>query len=1109
MYARVACFQLAVSASANLQKLLKALHMTTHRALKLKKLSIVGKAFLALSALPALNCLAAATVSPTSLNWVFVAVGNTGGQKVVTLTNGNASAITISSVTLSGANPGDFKISSKTCGSSLAASASCTANIAFAPTTTGNRSATLNFNDSDGSSPQTVALTGLGTSSSGTVSISPTSLTFSSTTVGSTSATQSATLTNGSSSSITISSVSISGTNATDFVISSKTCGTSLAASASCTASIAFEPSATGTRTATLTFTDSASNSPQTVALTGTGVAASGSASVSPTSLSWVYVAVGNRGGAKAATLTNSGTSSLTINGIALSGANPGDYQITSKTCGFALAASASCTASVAFAPVTSGTRTATLTFNDSASNTPQTVTLSGLGTIANSVSASPSSLSYPSTPVGTSSASQSAQLTNGLSSTVTISSVAISGTNAADFTVSSKTCGTSLGANSACSATIVFKPTAAGTRTANLSFTDSATNSPQTVSLSGVGGSGFTISPLSPSVSVNGTVQFSASSGATWAASCGSITSGGLYTAPASSGSCTVTGTATDGSGHTAATTVTVTSNTGSVTVTPSPAHVHAIGQAQFTSNKSVTWSTSCGSISSAGLFTAPAVAGNCTIKAVSTTDSSDSGTATASVTVVNYVARKNGSSGTGVQADELVLTPANVSSGKFAQLWSKSLDGSIWGQPLFMNAVNIGGKVRNAIFAVTNNDSVYAFDADTGSQLWKTTFLSTGVTAVAGTSVSVSSQTGILSTPVIDPVKQIMYVVAETSENNATTFPHRLHALSVITGKDISVSPVLISDPALQPVMKFQRPGLLLANGNVYVGFGSIEDRSPYHGLLFSFDATTLEKNAVFNLTPTGNEAGLWMSGASPATDSDGNIYISTGNGTVSTNNYGESIVKLSPSLQELDFFTASNWSYLNQNDLDLGSGSVIVVPDQNGPYPHELIACGKPTPIYVFNRDSLGDLGATSDHIVQELDNQIGNKGNFRDSGQPCYNSPAMWQQNVYFAPNHDVLKMFVLDPNTGMLSSTPVSKGTYTYLWPGSDPVVSSNGSTNGIVWTLDSSTATLIASDATDVSKTLYNSASLGFAVRWVPPTVANGHVYVALSSKLASFGLTP
>ncbi len=198
----------------------------------------------------------------------------------------------------------------------------------------------------------------------------------------------------------------------------------------------------------------------------------------------------------------------------------------------------------------------------------------------------------------------------------------------------------------------------------------------------------------------------------------------------------------------------------------------------------------------------------------------------------------------------------------------------------------------------------------------------------------------------------------------------------------------------------MKFQRPGLLLANGNLYVAFGSIEDRSPYHGLLFAFDAVTLEQKAVFDVAPTGSLGGIWMSGASPLADESGNIYISTGNGTVSTFNYGESIVKLSPSLQELDRFTPFDWGHDNDLDLDLGSGSLILVPNQN--IPREVIACGKPTPIYVLNRDSLGGIGTTKDNIIQRLDGQLmgHTAGGIRSA---WYGSLAAMAAIVYFAPS----------------------------------------------------------------------------------------------------------
>ena len=623
----------------------------------------------------------------------------------------------------------------------------------------------------------------------------------------------------------------------------------------------------------------------------------------------------------------------------------------------------------------------------------------------------------------------------------------------------------------------------------------DSITSTPQ----------GIVLAPLNPSISVNATQQFTASAAVGWAASCGSIgAASGLFTAPAIAGSCTITAKATDGTGRTASTVATIT--TGQFSVTPAAVALHAIGKQQFSANFAATWSTSCGIISSTGLFTAPTTAGACTITATATSDPIKTAIATATINLVNYTMWKNGISGTGVQPDELLLTPASVSSGTFGLSWSAAVDAGIWSQPLYLNAVSIAGVARNLLFVTTSNDSVYAFDADTGAQVWKRSFLSTGVTAVNGSSVGISTQTGILGTPAIDPVTLTLYVVAETSENNATNFPHRLHALDVTTGNDKFGGPVLISDPALAPLYKFQRPGLLLVNGNVYVAFGSIEDRTPYHGLLFAFDQTTLAKKAVFNVTPTGSEGGIWMSAAAPTADSDGNIYISTGNGTIDgTNNFGESIVKLSPQLQELDYFTPFDYQTLNQNDVDLGSGNVLVVPDQTGPYPHELIVCGKPTPIYLLNRDALGDRGTTSDNVLQRLDHQVGNTGSFRDSGQPCYNSPAMWQQNVYFVANHDVMKMFTLNASTGLLSTTPVSKGAFTYNWPGADPAISSNGNTNGIVWTIDVTTGTLRANDAADVSKVLFVSPNLGTAIRWVAPTVANGHVYVGLNGKVVSY----
>jgi hypothetical protein len=310
------------------------------------------------------------------------------------------------------------------------------------------------------------------------------------------------------------------------------------------------------------------------------------------------------------------------------------------------------------------------------------------------------------------------------------------------------------------------------------------------------------------------------------------------------------------------------------------------------------------------------------------------------------------------------------------------------------------------------------------------------------------------------------------------------------------------------MAPMHKFQRTGLLLANGMVYFGIGSMQDRDPWNGLLFAFDATTLAQQAVWAVTPTGIEGGIWMGTAAPTVDENGNVYVATGNGTLDgTSNFGQSAVKLTPNLQLLDFFAPYNYTDLNTNDIDLGSGNVMVVPDQNGPYPHELIVCGKPTPVYVLNRDSMGQVGVTSDSVVQRLDKQVGVLGAHSTILIACITSPAMWQQNVYFGGKWDVLKMFTLDPTTGLLSSTPVSQGSLYYAFPGADPVVSANGATNGIVWTIDPGTKALIASDATNVANVLLSYTLSGNVFRWTIPTVVNGHVYVGEEGTVFAFGL--
>jgi hypothetical protein len=1058
-------------------------------------------------ALTGLGASGGVSVSVSSVSFAATVVGASSTFQSVTLTNGLSSAVTIGSIAVTGANATDFSVTSTTCITSLAASANCAATVVFNPSATGARAATLSFTDSATNSPQTVALSGTGAAPSSTASVSPTSLAFVSTPVGSSSASQSATFSNRPNSSITIGSVVLTGANAADFTISGTTCGSSLAASANCSATVVFNPSAAGTRTATLSFTSTATNSPQTVALSGSGSGPTGNTSVSPASLAWASVAIGNKGGQKIATLTNGNTTAITVSNITLTGANAGDFAIFSKTCGSTLAPSASCTANIVFGPTATGTRAATLNFNDSDSGSPQTVALTGLGSTPSIVAASPSNLTFAAAVVGSGSPSQSVTLANGLSSAIAIGSMAVTGTNAADFTIAATTCGTSLAASANCSATVVFNPSAVGARTGMLSFTDSATSSPQAVALSGVGIAVLTISPQNPTVTINGTVSFTPSVAATWTTACGSIGSNGVYTAPATQGACMVVATATDGSRRTAGTTVTV--NT-SITVTPSAVNLHALNTQTFTPSQPVTWSASCGSISNSGVFTAPGSPATCNVTATATDGTSCTATAAANVDVANYTARKGGGGLLGAQTNELALNPANVNLNSFGLSWTFPVDAWINAQPLYMNALMINGVPHNVVFVVTANDSVYAIDGDTGAQLWQVSLIPPGATAVSGTAVGFASAPiiGILGTPVIDPSTNTMYVVSETSEQNATYFPHRLHALDLATGNEKLGGPVLVNDPQMAPVHKLQRTGLSLANGNIYFGIGSMQDIQPYHGLVFAFNAQTLAEQAVWVSTPTGSEGGVWMGSSAPSVDENGNIYVTTGNGTLDgTVNFGEAAVKLSPALQPLDYFAPYNYLTYNASDVDLGSGAVMVVPDQPGSHPHELIACGKPTPVYVLDRDNLGQLGTTSDNIIQRLDNEVGAFAASTNSVQACFTAPAMWGQNIYFGGKYDVLKMFTLDPNSGLLSSSPVSQGSLAYGYPGADPVVSSNATTNGIVWTVDTKTNALLANDATNLANTLFSGTLPAATVRWSVPTVINGHVYVGSQGKVFGFAL--
>jgi hypothetical protein len=418
----------------------------------------------------------AVSLSSSSLTFAPQAIGSNSAAQTVTLTNSGNGTLTISSITVTGANAADF-LQNNTCGSSIAPGAACAISVTFKPTVAGARSGAVSIADNAGA--QSIALSGTGLISGPAVQFTPTSLSFGIQAVNTTSPIRTISVVNTGSVALSITSISVTGANRTNFT-ETNTCGTTVAIGASCTISVTFTPSAAGQRSAAITVKDGAGT--QTVALSGTEQAA---LTVSPASISFGNQPLGSTGTAHTVTITNNTGLAVDFTSITVTGANTADFVQLSSTCGASLAFQASCTINLAFAPAASGARAATLTIVDDATNSPQSVTLSGTGALP--VTLSPSSLTFTAK-VGATSASKNVTIKNVLATTLTISSVTIGGTNAGDFKQTATTCGATLGAGASCTVSIAFAPTATGTRTGMLTVNDSAVTSPQSIALSGTG---------------------------------------------------------------------------------------------------------------------------------------------------------------------------------------------------------------------------------------------------------------------------------------------------------------------------------------------------------------------------------------------------------------------------------------------------------------------------------------------------------------------------------------------------------------------------------------------------------------------------------------------
>ena len=526
---------------------------------------------------------------------------------------------------------------------------------------------------------------------------------------------------------------------------------------------------------------------------------------------------------------------------------------------------------------------------------------------------------------------------------------------------------------------------------------------------------------------------------------------------------------------------------------------------------------------------------AANVSNAAGSTTSNDATLGVTAPSAAVDVITYHNDNARTGQNLKETTLTLSNVNPNTFGLRKIVTLNGKVDAQPLFLSGVAIAGQgTHDVVYVVTEHDNVYALDSATGAVLWQVSTLSNGeTTSDTHGCGQVSPEIGITSTPVIDRTRGpngAIYVVA-MSKNSGGSYFQRLYALDVTSGAQLFGGPHTITasypgagdhssggNVLFDPGQYKERAGLLMIGGNIYTTWASHCDFRPYTGWIMSFDANTLAAVSVLNITPNGNEGAMWMSGAAPAADSSGNIYLLAGNGTMDTTlnsngfpskgDFGNCFCKISTSngLKVADFFAVSNTVSESNADTDLGSGAAMVLPDLSdgsGNTLHLALGAGKDGNIYVVNRDNMGKFDPNSNHIYQQLTGAI----------TGAWSMAAYFNNTVYYATTNDRLKAFTII--NGKLS--PASSATNTLEYPGATPSISANASSNGIVWSYNnSSPAVLDAYEAANVSIQLYNSNQaansrdqFGSGNKYMTPTIAKGRVYVGTASGIAIFGLLP
>jgi hypothetical protein len=670
---------------------------------------------------------------------------------------------------------------------------------------------------------------------------------------------------------------------------------------------------------------------------------------------------------------------------------------------------------------------------------------------------------------------------------------------------------------------------------------------------------------------STNATSCTATGAGAGWSgskATSGTQSTGALTATTSYSLSCSGAG------GTSSLVTATVTISSGTVTVAPTIAALAVSQTQQFTATVpgggAATWTvdgiaggnatvgvvTSGGT--SGGLYTAGTAVGTHTVLATSVANPSQSGSAVVAVTDLTGVyTYHNDLARDGANMQEYALTTANVNTSSFGKLTSCTLDGAIYGQPLWVANLTVGGAKHNVVFVATAHDSLYAFDADAVpcQQLWTVSLIDATHGGLAGESTvppnlfganqgAIAPEAGVTSTPVIDPVSGLLYVVSLSVNSAHTTYYHRLHAITLTTGTEATGAPVTITGTyplaaggtvSFDPHQHLQRAGLALVNGVVYVAFASQEDFGTWYSwvMAYHYGGTSLTQTAVLNATPNAKGGGIWMSGGAPAADSANNLYLVTGNGgfdatspTAPNNDYGDSLLKLTSSLTVSQWFTPTDQQNDDLMDQDFGAGGAALLADlpAGSPVTHLLMCGGKDGTLYVLNRDTPGGYGDSN--AVQSI-----------AFGAQIFATGAFWNNKFYLGGLSAPLRAYQLTPTATPLFALS-SSSSHSFVFPGTTPSVSSAATQNGIVWALDTSQyctsqspgcgpAVLYAYDATNLATALWNSSTVpadaaGFAVKFAVPTIANGKVYLgtrgnnigvlggtSISGELDIYGLKP